>query len=519
MIPAVIYARYSSSNQREESIAGQIRDCTEFANRNNYHIVGEYTDSALTGRTDRRPGFQEMIRDSDKHGFQAVIVWKLDRFARNRYDSAMYRNILKKNGVKIVSAMESISESPEGIILEGLMESLAEYYSANLSENVKRGLYDSALDKKMLSHPSLGYRKGSDGKYEIDPITAPIVRRIFDEFAAGSTQTEIITRLNRDGFRTVQGNEFNKNSLRKILRNKKYIGVYQYRDIYDPNGVPAIIEKELFDDVQQILSQREKYRKIRSKEDSQDNYLLSSILFCGHCESPMTGESARSANGTIYKYYSCAGTKNRTRNGCKKKRVSKDLIEQEVIRIVNEEILTEDAIDEITKIALNVQKERLNNSPIAQLENELDLIDKKIKNLIAAIEDGSGSKFILESLSEREAERDRISARIQDEKARMKIHSADEIKAFLNQLKALKDASDETQRILIESCVKRIYLFDTDEPKYQKIVILMDFFGDDSRNFTASDIVRFSHDNPSLSVHKRTIANLILIAVPLRTKK
>ena len=116
----------------------------------------------------------------------------------------------------------------------------------------------------MLSHPSLGYRKGSDGKYEIDPITAPIVRRIFDEFAAGSTQTEIINGLNRDGFRTVQGNEFNKNSLRKILRNKKYIGVYQYRDIYDPNGIPEIIEKELFDDVQQILSQREKYRKIRS---------------------------------------------------------------------------------------------------------------------------------------------------------------------------------------------------------------------------------------------------------------
>jgi hypothetical protein len=191
----------------------------------------------------------------------------------------------------------------------------------------------------------------------------------------------------------------------------------------------------------------------------------------------------------------------------------------EVIRIVNEEILTEDAIDEITKIALNVQKERLNNSPITQLENELDLIDKKIKNLIAAIEDGSGSKFILESLSEREAERDRISARIQDEKARMKIHSADEIKAFLNQLKALKDASDETQRILIESCVKRIYLFDTDEPGYQKIVILMDFFGDDSRSITASDIVRFLHNNPSLSVHKRTIANMIMIAVPLRTKK
>ena len=147
MIPAVIYARYSSSNQREESIFGQIRDCREYAERNGITIIHEYTDSALTGKTDKRPSFQQMIKDAEKHSFQIVLVWKLDRFARNRYDSAMYRNLLKKNGVKIVSVMENISETPEGIILEGLMESLAEYYSANLAENVKRGLYDSALER------------------------------------------------------------------------------------------------------------------------------------------------------------------------------------------------------------------------------------------------------------------------------------------------------------------------------------------------------------------------------------
>ena len=519
MIPAVIYARYSSSNQREESIAGQIRDCTEFAKRNNYNIVGEYTDSALTGRTDRRPGFQKMIRDSEKHGFEAVIVWKLDRFARNRYDSAMYRNILKKNGVKIVSAMESISESPEGIILEGLMESLAEYYSANLSENVKRGMYDSALDKKMLSFPSIGYKKGIDGKYEIDPITAPIVQRIFDEFNGGKTQTEIINGLNRDGLKTAKGKPFNKNSLTKILRNDKYIGVYHYRDIYDPHGIPAIIDKDVFEDVQNILAKRKYNRKIRSKDDSQGNYLLSSILFCGHCESPMTGESARSANGTVYKYYSCTGTKHQARNGCKKKRVPKDLIEKEVIRIVNEEILTEDAIEEIVKLAMESQKEDLENSPLSHLEDELKQIDKKIKNLIAAIEDGSASKFILESLSEREAERDRISARIQDERAKTNIYTADQIKVFLYSLKDLNDAEIDSQRVLIESCVKKIYLFDTDDPHYQKIVILMDFFGDESRTITASDIVRFWHNDPCLYVHRRTFENLIVISVPLRIKK
>ena len=139
MIPAVIYARYSSTNQREESIDGQIRECRRYAERYGFSIVKEYTDAAISGRSDDRPAFQRMIREAESGAFQAVIVWKLDRFARNRHDSAVYRYQLKKHGVKIYSAMENISDGPEGIILEGLMESLAEYYSANLSENIKRG--------------------------------------------------------------------------------------------------------------------------------------------------------------------------------------------------------------------------------------------------------------------------------------------------------------------------------------------------------------------------------------------
>lgn len=140
-IPAVIYARYSSSGQREESIEGQLRECHEYAQRNGMTIIGEYIDKALTGRTDKRPDFQRMLRDSEKGVFQVVICWKMDRFARNRYDSAMYKYRLKKNGVRLAYAKESIPEGPEGIILEAVMEGYAEYYSENLSQNVKRGLY------------------------------------------------------------------------------------------------------------------------------------------------------------------------------------------------------------------------------------------------------------------------------------------------------------------------------------------------------------------------------------------
>ena len=149
-IPAVIYARYSSSGQRDESIEGQCREIEIYAQHNGFKIIKTYIDKALTGRTDRRPGFQQMIADSEKHLFQAVICWKTDRFARNRYDAAVYKAKLRKNGVRLVYAREAVPDGPEGIILESVMEGFAEYYSANLGENVKRGNYDSALQHKPL---------------------------------------------------------------------------------------------------------------------------------------------------------------------------------------------------------------------------------------------------------------------------------------------------------------------------------------------------------------------------------
>ena len=140
---AVIYARYSSHSQTEQSIEGQLHDSYAYAEKCGYRVIGEYIDRALTGKSDDRPDFQRMIRDAEKHQFQVVIVWKLDRFARNRYDSAIYKARLKKYGVRVISVMENITDSPEGIILEGMLEALAEYYSANLSENIRRGQQES----------------------------------------------------------------------------------------------------------------------------------------------------------------------------------------------------------------------------------------------------------------------------------------------------------------------------------------------------------------------------------------
>ena len=192
----VIYARYSSDNQREESIDGQIRECRAFAKRNDIHIVGTYIDRALSAKTDNRPDFQKMIKDSSKHEFDCIIVWKLDRFARNRYDSAHYKNILKKNNVRVISATEAISQGAEGILLESVLEGMAEYYSVELAEKINRGLTENALKCKYNGGSlALGYTTDKEQNYHINPDTAPIVREIFERYKAGMTQGEIAKAL------------------------------------------------------------------------------------------------------------------------------------------------------------------------------------------------------------------------------------------------------------------------------------------------------------------------------------
>ena len=194
---AVIYARYSSDNQREESIEGQLRECGEYAERNGITVVGSYIDRALSAKTADRPEFQRMIKDSAKALFEIVLVWKLDRFSRDRYDSAHYKHILKKNGVKVVSAKEHISDGPEGIILESMLEGMAEYYSAELAQKINRDLTENALKGKNNGGGiPLGYQLTDDQHLRIDPLTAPIVREIYQRYAEGETVRSIITSLN-----------------------------------------------------------------------------------------------------------------------------------------------------------------------------------------------------------------------------------------------------------------------------------------------------------------------------------
>ncbi|MCL2083567.1 MAG: recombinase family protein [Oscillospiraceae bacterium] len=226
---AVIYARYSSDNQTENSIEGQLRECKNFAERNGMTVIGNYIDRALSAKTDSRPQFQKMIKDSAKSLFDVVIVWKLDRFARNRYDSAHYKAILRKNSVKVVSATEPISEDSTGILLESLLEGYAEFFSAELSEKVKRGMNENALKCKWNGGGiPIGYTIDNDKNYQIDPIASPFVLEAFKRYADGSKFTELAQWMNDNGVKSYRNLPISINTINRMLKNRAYIGVYHY---------------------------------------------------------------------------------------------------------------------------------------------------------------------------------------------------------------------------------------------------------------------------------------------------
>lgn len=255
---AVIYARFSSDKQNEASIEGQLRECMQYAEYNGMQVIGNYIDRAFSAKTDHRPEFQHMIKDSYKNLFDIVLVWKLDRFSRDRYDSAHYKRILKKNGVRVISATEAISESPEGILLESLLEGCAEYYSAELAVKVRRGMTENALKAKANGvRAPFGYYIDGDDKYQIDESLAPIVKEIYSLYLEGKRVKEIAKLMNARGIKN-RGYDMNYNSVFRILTNRKYIGEYKFGDIFLPDAIPAIIDKNTFDDVQQRLKHNKK---------------------------------------------------------------------------------------------------------------------------------------------------------------------------------------------------------------------------------------------------------------------
>lgn len=399
----VIYARFSSHAQNEQSIEGQLKACYEFAERNNYKIIHEYIDRALTGTTDKRPSFLEMIEDSKKKAFQAVLVYQLDRFARNRYDSAYYKNALKKNGVRVLSVRENITDDASGILIEGLLESMAEYYSAELSQKVKRGIEISAEKCKFFGgRIPLGYKISPEKDYVVDEDTAPIVRRIFQQYAQNVPIVDILTALNSDRIPTSSGGKWTKHSFQALLRNEKYIGVYNSAGKRFENGIPAIIDKVLFLTVQKRLQEK---NHMKSRKHENINYILTGKLYCGECHAHMCGESGTSQTGETHYYYKCASRKNN--KDCLLKAFPKKALEDLVIDATTKTISKPGVSKYIAENVMKFHNENFaEKEKLSRLQERLAEVEKSLDNIIKAIESGifgSGTKERIDALEEEKA--------------------------------------------------------------------------------------------------------------------
>ncbi len=486
MMNGVIYARFSSHNQREESIEGQVRKCREFAKKNDITIIGEYIDRAISGKTDKRESFQRLIRDSEKGHFQAVIMYTLDRFARNRYDAAHYKAKLKKNGVKLFYTEQSITDEPEGIILESVLEGMAEYYSENLSRGVKRGMRENAL-KCMITggHIPLGYQKTPDKKLEINPATAPIVKEIFDLYANGKSQRQIVDILNEKRYMTSENKPFRIGSLATMLSNRKYIGIYSYKDeIEIKGGVPAIVDEETFEKVQEMLK---KNKRTSGRMKAPALYMLTGKLFCGRCGSPMVGESGTSGTGAIYNYYKCVDRKKH--KNCAKQNERKEWIEQIVVQETINQIAKPDTIRQIAyNVAKLADKEFNNKSKLTSLQKELKGIQKAISNLLKLVEKGIDTDDVGDRLLDLNAQKADLLKQISYEEIKKPPLEKERIAYWLTSLFENKFSDEaEYQQRIIDTLVDKVYVFDKDDGG-KKIVITYNTSATVKSTLTLSDI-------------------------------
>ena len=493
---AAIYARYSSDNQRDESIDAQIRAIEEYAKRNNISIVKIYTDKAKSATSDKRPDFQQMIADSSLGIFNAIIVHKLDRFSRDKYDSVSYKRKLKRNGVRLISVTEQFDDSPESIILESLLEGMAEYYSKNLAREVMKGMKETAYQCKHTGGLApLGYDVGPDKKYIVNDNEAIIVRIIFDMYVTGHGYGSIVSYLNSNGYKTKIGKPFGKNSLHDILANEKYCGTYVFnrssskdgfgkRNTHEdkddshiiriPGGMPAIVSEETFSKVKAKMKQN---KRRPGSYKAKENYLLSGLIFCGECGHAMQGNSRLCGrNKSRYISYRC-GNKDRTKT-CNNKEISKEYIEAFVLAELEKKVLNDKAVPYLVK-RLNahlIEKDESKVAELTHLNTVLAETEKQIDNIVAAISQGFVQDSFREKMTELEANKTQLQVKIQElhMKSKGKVLTEDEIRKLFSAFNSfVADKNIPECKKFIASYVNQVIVYK------DRVAVTMKVFVDD----------------------------------------
>ena len=446
MKTAVIYARYSSNNQTEQSIEGQVHVCQDFAKRNDIIIVDSYIDRAMSGTNDNRDAFQKMLKDSNNKKWDYVLVYKLDRFARNKYESAINRKRLRDNGVKLLSAMENIPETPEGTLMESLLEGMNQYYSEELAQKVSRGLHESRMKGHCIGSVPFGYIK-VDKKLQINEEESNILIRIYEDYSNGYTILQISRKFEQENI-TNNGQKFIPQTIRHYLQRKLYTGEYEINGKQYNNIYPPIISKELFEKVKNKMDSN----RYGCRKDNHAIFKLKDKIYCGNCNKKMYPVSAISNNSTTIRYYKCLTTK---KEDCFTGNIDKNFIENIIDRFLIEQFNIPKNLEEISEKIYQIQKKELSsNISLNSIKRDLQKVNTSISNLLSAIEEGIFTTTTKQRLEELELSQKELSEKLIIEESKQQIEvSKDDIQDYFRT--TMKECPNRTIELFIRAI--RVY--------------------------------------------------------------
>ncbi len=483
LTPAALYARVSSDRQDVDlSVSAQLRALKDYAGANGYSVAREYVDEAESGLVADRPQFREMIEEGSKPKapFDVILVWKFSRFTRKREHAVAFKSMLRRKGIRVVSITEQAEDNATGRLLEGIIESVDEFYSENLAQEVVRGMREAASRGFFLaSNAPFGYKrvKVNDGgkerpTLEVDPAAAPVVKEIFDKSLRGSGLKEICKELNDRGV-TNRGKRWYKGTLHYVLRNEAYTGTAVWgktskgQEAQDPVRVegawPALVSRKLFDEVQQAM--RERAPKAQRPARVGSRFLLSGLLKCGVCGRPYSAQGAKSGQ---FAYYICGTLFREGAGTCSARYLNAPRLEAFVVEKIRERILTEETIVELVTLVaeeIDAMAGELSGR-LEVIEAELSNVRKRLERLYEAIET---SDLTLEVLSprimslrhrEEQLEAARDDAETQLEQRRVELPNTEEIARYVADFREfLQDGTIPERKALIRNFVEGIEVF------------------------------------------------------------
>lgn len=493
---AIAYYRCSSDKQ-ETSVKQQQEEAKRYADAHGYIIIKEFIDDGISGKTQtkKRKDFYNMLAQIEEIKPAILILWKVDRLARNDDDMYLAKTTIREAGCRIHYIAEPTQDdSPEAYLMEGMLEKFAVYYSKQLAVNVRRGQLFNRERGLYLGVKMLGYTTEGEGRhnkhYVIDPVTAPIVQRIFMLYVDGMSMQQICNQLNKEGRVTVWGRPFTINSIRNILKNEAYIGVYKYADTIIEDGMPVIIDRDLFDEAQKMLQKNKKFGSQNARgldENNQPRFWLTGKLYCGECGDSMQGTSGRSKSGAKYYYYSCNDQhKGKRGNGCKKKPVRKEQLEEFICSQLS---LFLDDTENLASLAVDLADYYTKEYDISYLDSlkaDLKTTETQLNNVVNAVLGGAMGETINNKLAELEERKKALEDVIATEEVKSNVvKDSKSVQAFFDRFRYADMTDPENRDIVLGYFVDKIFVFD------DRIVVTSKF-DDNERSIKLSDLKELS---------------------------